>query len=62
MAKPDLRISVLSDVHVTHFGAGEDAFEHETQKIVDYLSEKYPVEVDVKMGLQPVYSYIIGVE
>ena len=42
--------------------AGEDAKEHETQKIVDYLNDKYPVEVDVKLGMQPVYSYIIGVE
>ena len=38
MAKPDLRISVLSDVHVTHFGAGEDAFEHALQ----FHSEKLP--------------------
>jgi len=42
--------------------AGEDAKEHETKKIVEYLNDKYPVEVDVKMGMQPVYSYIIGVE
>ena len=42
--------------------AGEDAKEHETNKIVEYLNEKYPVEVDVKLGMQPVYSYIIGVE
>ena len=42
--------------------AGEDAKEDETQRIVDYINEKYPVEVDVKLGLQPVYSYIIGVE
>lgn len=42
--------------------AGEDAKEDETKKIVTYLNEKYPVEVDVKLGKQPVYSYIIGVE
>lgn len=42
--------------------AGEDAEEHETTKIVEYLNDKYPIEVDVKMGMQPVYSYIIGVE
>ena len=42
--------------------AGEDAKEDETNKIVEYLNEKYPVEVDVKLGMQPVYSYIIGVE
>lgn len=42
--------------------AGEDAKEDETKRIIDYLTEKYPVEVDVKNGMQPVYSYIIGVE
>ena len=34
----------------------------ETNKIVGYLKDKYPVEIDVKLGMQPVYSYIIGVE
>ncbi len=42
--------------------AGEDAKEDETNKIVGYLKDKYPVEIDVKLGMQPVYSYIIGVE
>ena len=42
--------------------AGEDASEDETNRIVEYLNGKYPVEVDVKMGMQPVYCYIIGVE
>ena len=38
MAKPDLRISVISDVHVTHFGAGEEAFDRALQ----FHSEKLP--------------------
>ena len=42
--------------------AGSDAKEHETSAIVDYLNGKYDLEVDVKKGDQPVYSYIIGVE
>lgn len=50
------------DSEIVTLIAGEDANEDETKRIVDYLSEKYPVEVDVKMGMQPVYSYIIGVE
>ena len=50
------------DSEIVTLIAGEDAKEHETKKIVDYLNEKYPVEVDVKLGMQPVYSYIIGVE
>lgn len=28
MPKPDLRISVISDVHVTQFGAGENKFKN----------------------------------
>jgi len=50
------------DSEIVTLIAGEDAKEHETNKIVEYLNEKYPVEVDVKLGMQPVYSYIIGVE
>ena len=42
--------------------AGSDAKEHETSAIVDYLNGNYDLEVDVKKGDQPVYSYIIGVE
>ena len=42
--------------------AGSDAKEDETSAIVDYLTDKYDLEVDVKKGDQPVYSYIIGVE
>ena len=41
---------------------GSDAKEDETSKIVNYLNGKYDLEVDVKRGDQPVYSYIIGVE
>jgi dihydroxyacetone kinase-like predicted kinase len=42
--------------------AGSDAKDHETSAIVDYLNDSYDLEVDVKKGDQPVYSYIIGVE
>ena len=65
--KVDATITLLEtmideDSEIVTLIAGEDAKEHETQKIVEYLNEKYPVEVDVKIGMQPVYSYIIGVE
>ena len=65
--KVDATITLLEtmlddDSEIVTLIAGEDAKEHETQKIVDYINEKYPVEADVKLGMQPVYSYIIGVE
>lgn len=41
---------------------GNDANEDETTSIVNYLNDKYDLEVDVRKGDQPVYSYIIGVE
>ena len=57
-----LETMIDEDSEIVTLIAGQDAKEDETKKIVDYLSEKYPVEVDVKLGMQPVYSYIIGVE
>ena len=41
---------------------GNDAIESETSVIVDYLNNNYDLEIDVRKGDQPVYSYIIGVE
>lgn len=38
MPKPDLRISVISDVHVTHFGAGENKF----KKALEFHTKKLP--------------------
>ena len=68
--KVDATITLLEtmideDSEIVTLIAGEDAKEekeHETNKIVEYINDKYPVEVDVKLGMQPVYSYIIGVE
>lgn len=65
--KVDATITLLEsmideDSEIVTLIAGEDAKEDETTKIVEYLNEKYTVEVDVKNGMQPVYSYIIGVE
>ena len=42
---------------------GEDVSEEETNKLTEFLESKYPdIEFDVKIGNQPVYSFIIGVE
>ena len=42
---------------------GEDVSEKEVNKLSDILTEKYQdIEFDIKMGNQPVYSFIIGVE
>ena len=42
---------------------GEDVSEEETNKLIEILESKYPdIEFDVKIGNQPVYSFIIGVE
>ncbi|WP_066151109.1 DAK2 domain-containing protein [Halalkalibacter krulwichiae] len=42
---------------------GEDAKDEQTDKLVAFLEREYPeVEVDVQLGNQPLYSYIISVE
>ncbi len=41
---------------------GEDINEDEATEIANYIEEKYDVEVEVNNGMQPVYSFIIGVE
>ncbi|MFA5481573.1 MAG: hypothetical protein WC282_04255, partial [Bacilli bacterium] len=42
---------------------GEDITEGEEAQIGEYLVEKYAgLEVDIKRGEQPVYSFLVGVE
>ena len=43
---------------------GEDVTDEELSKVAESLSEKYgdEVDVDVKRGGQPVYSFLVGVE
>lgn len=42
---------------------GEDVTDEEKEKLESLLSEKYgDIELDIKEGQQPVYSFIIGVE
>ncbi len=42
--------------------AGEDTLKEETDKIVEHISKKYSIDIEVRDGNQPVYNYIIGVE
>lgn len=42
--------------------AGEDATQEEIDFIVDYVESNHPVEVEVIMGQQPIYSFLFGVE
>lgn len=57
-----LNTMIDSSSEIVTLIAGNDAKETETSAIVDYLNDKYDLEIDVKKGDQPVYSYIIGVE
>lgn len=41
---------------------GQDATDEETEKVKAFIEEEFDVDVDVKNGGQPVYSFIIGVE
>ena len=42
---------------------GEDVLDEEVEKIREILETKYEdIEFNIKMGNQPVYSFIIGVE
>ncbi|GAE24207.1 dihydroxyacetone kinase family protein [Halalkalibacter wakoensis JCM 9140] len=42
---------------------GEDAADEQTNILVQFIEKEFPeVEVDVHLGNQPLYSYIISVE
>lgn len=41
---------------------GEDINEEEAEEVAAYIEDKFDVEVEVINGMQPVYSFIIGVE
>ena len=42
---------------------GEDATSEEKEKLSEKINELYPdVDLEVRVGNQPVYSFIIGVE
>ena len=42
---------------------GQDVNEDEVEKIKEYIEDKYSdLDLDVHMGLQPVYSFLVGIE
>ena len=42
---------------------GEDVTENEENLVNNYIKEKYEgVDIDIRRGNQPIYSYIVGVE
>ena len=42
---------------------GQDVKENEVEKIKEYIEEKYSdLDLDIHMGLQPVYSFLVGIE
>ncbi|KSU85034.1 hypothetical protein GA0061096_1214 [Fictibacillus enclensis] len=54
---------VDEDSEILTLITGEDATEEETKSLVQYIEETYPsVEVEVHLGNQPIYPYIISVE
>ena len=51
-----------SNAEIVTLIRGEDATEEECQKVAEYITAHYDVDVDVDDGGQPVYCFIIGVE
>ena len=42
---------------------GQDVKDMDTEELTNNLQEKYPdLEIDIRVGNQPVYSFLIGVE
>ena len=41
---------------------GADIDEEDAEELSDFFEDEYDVEVELVMGLQPVYSYLVGVE
>ena len=42
---------------------GQDVTEEEAEEIRGQIEEKYPdIDIDLRMGGQPVYSFLVGVE
>jgi len=60
--KRALRELITEDDEIVTLIAGEDVTEDELEEITSFLEREYEVEVEAHEGLQPVYSFIIGVE
>lgn len=57
-----LDLMVDEDSEIVTLIYGEDVKEEEANEIAAFIEDKYDVEVEVNNGMQPVYSFIIGVE
>ena len=58
-----LRAMIDENVAILTVILGEDVTESEESKLSESLFEAYPeLEIDIKRGQQPVYSFLIGVE
>jgi len=53
---------VTDDTAIVTVIYGEEVSADEAQSIGNYLSEKFPIDVEVHRGGQPVYSFIFSVE
>ena len=51
-----------SNAEIVTLIRGEDATEEECQKVAEYITAHYDVDVDVEDGVQTVYCFIIGLE
>lgn len=60
--KRALRELITEDDEIVTLIAGEDVLPDELEEITLFLEREYEVEVEAHEGLQPVYSFIIGVE
>lgn len=60
--KRALRELVTEDDEIVTLIGGEDVTSDELDELVDFCERNFEVEVEVHNGLQPVYSFIIGVE
>lgn len=60
--KRALRELVTEDDEIITLIGGEDVTSDELDEMVDFCERNFDVEVEVHEGLQPVYSFIIGVE
>ncbi len=62
LTKELLKQLILDESELVTLIVGEGVDSEESQSLVDYIESNYDVEVEIIEGMQPVYSYIIGVE
>ena len=63
VAKDTVAEMMDEDAEIISIYYGADISEEEAQKLTDALSEEYPdCEVELNMGGQPIYYYVISVE